>query len=645
MTPAERSKIEELKKSLYSRTAPDIKQKRHVHFSSNEPTEVPTDWQHPPENDEEVKLNSEYQERKGSFFTKLLVGSLIFFIVAMSIGAYLILNGTNTISANNIVINVNGPVTVAGGDPVTFDIQVGNKNNIKLEAVDLAVDFPVGSVSAEDRSKELKQFRETMNDIEPGGVGQKRVSAVIYGEENSKKQVLITVSYKVAGSNAVFKKQKNYEVLISSSPLTISVDSFKEVTAGQEFNFEVTLASNSSDVIKNLLLRVEYPFGFTLTSTETKAEGNVSLWRVGDIPPHSKKTIKFRGQLEGQDGEVRAFRISAGAQSVKNPGTIGTEYVAALQEINIKKPFMSTSIAFGSDTNTGDHIGSFNASIPVTVSWFNNLPTAINDGEITIKLSGNAFDKTSVQPGQGYYRSADNEIVWNKQTTPALGRIGAGENGSLTFNFTPRNFSTPSRQISSPTVTVEVNVRGKRLSESNVQEDIVTSAKRVVKIPSSLTLASRITRSVGPFENTGPVPPKADKQTTYTITWTVDNTVNTVSGAEVRALLPVYVKWLNKVSPAGEDITYNSNNGLVAWRVGNVDAFTSQNNRRRQVSFQVALEPSLSQVGQVPFIVQDTTLVGLDDFTGVQLTNTQPALTTNFSTDPAYRDGNDIVVP
>jgi len=174
---------------------------------------------------------------------------------------------------------------------------------------------------------------------------------------------------------------------------------------------------------------------------------------------------------------------------------------------------------------------------------------------------------------------------------------------------------------------------------------VVTSAQRSMRISSELNLSSQIVRSTGGFENTGPIPPQAEKQTTYTVVWTVDNTVNTVTAAEVRALLPVYVKWLGKVSPAGEDVSYNKNNGEVVWRVGDVDSFTVSSGKRRQVAFQIAIEPSVSQVGQVPAMVQDTTLTGIDDFTGETLKSTKPALTTRFATDPAFRNGDDLVAP
>ena len=321
MNQEEKSRIEELKKSLYSRVAPDIRTKRRLRFQKQE-VDVQTDWDHPQEIQEDVELNKKYKDTSMSFLTKLLIFSVIVFVAAIGIGAYLLFNGSNIVSANNIDININAPVSVAGGEPISFDVQVFNKNNVKLETVDLSVDYPAGTADPSDTSKELKGFRELIPDIDPNGVGQKTLQAVVYGEENSKKEIKVTVEYRVKGSNAIFQKEKTFDILISSSPLSLNVSSFKEVNSGQEFELTVTMTSNSKEVIKNLLLKAVYPFGFAYISSDTKTLGDTTTWKIGDIPPGAKKTIKIKGKLEGQDDETRVFRFNTGAQSVRNDKVI-----------------------------------------------------------------------------------------------------------------------------------------------------------------------------------------------------------------------------------------------------------------------------------------------------------------------------------
>lgn len=638
----DKSKIEELKKSLYSRTSPEVRTKRRLRFLKKELGDIKTDWEHPNDDASEVEMTKEYDDHSMSFFNKFFIGSLVFFIIALGIGSYLFFNGANIVSANNIDITVSGPISVAGGSKASFDIQVFNKNNIQLNIVDMAVDFPSGAVDVVDTTKELKQYRELIGDIKPGGIGQKNVSAILYGEENSKKEMIVTISYRVNGSNAVFQKQKAFEVIINSSPLSLTVDSYKEITAGEQFEMKINVSSNSNEIIKNLILKAVYPFGFEYISSDPKTVGDSTTWNIGDIPPGGKKTVVVKGKLQGQNDETRVFRFQIGSENKNVSNTIGTEFVSYSEEISIRKPFLNIGIDIDSNVENTEYVGRFDDSEEVAITWFNNLDVPISDAEIRVRLSGNAYDKFSVSPDKGVFKSADNEIIWNKLTNDELSSIPAGGSGKISFSIIPKEKNDP-KGITNPGIKIDVSVSGKRLSETNVPESIASSATRKIKLSSKLNISSQIIRSSGPFQNTGPVPPKAEKETSYTVVWTVDNTVNTISGAEVNSSLPPYVNFLGKISPTDEDIDYNPNTHQIVWNIGNVDTQTLRNGHRRQVSFQVSFTPSISQIGSAPILVNKAVLTGQDDFTNAQLISNQIPLTTSFSSDPSYRSGDEIV--
>ncbi|MDB5259012.1 MAG: protein of unknown function with transrane region [Candidatus Taylorbacteria bacterium] len=642
----DKSRIEELKKSLYSRNAVDIRTKRRANFKHKD-FDVKTGWDEPDKILNEVdmtKLNDTYEDHSMSFFTKLLIASAVFFIIALGIGSYIVWNGSNIVSVNNVDIQVTGPINVAGGEPVSLNVQVFNKNNIKLEVVDLSMTFPDGTANPDNVTQELKTYRELMDDIEPGGMSQKTVRAAIFGEENSKKTIRVKVEYRVKGSNALNYKEKDYEVLVSSSPISLTVDSYKEVTSGQEFSVAVTIKSNSNDVLKNLVLKGSYPFGFTYLSSSLKPIGaDNSSWKIGDIPPKSKRTVTIKGKLDGQNEESRIFRFVAGAASAKSDKDIGTQYIASTQELKIKKPFISVNVALGGNELSQEYVGRFNDPIQAEVTWFNNLEVPISDAEIHVKLSGSAFDKAAVSPQQGFYKSENNEIIWNKVTTRELGSIAAGESGKVTFTLTPKDLSSGGRSVVNPGMNIDVSVSGSRLSESNVPQSIVSSATRHIKVPSEATLSGVAVRSFGPFENTGPMPPQAEKPTTYTVIWTIYNASGNISNAQVAASLPPYVKWAGRTSPEGEDIRYNAVNGQIIWNIGSVGAYTGSGATKKEVSFQVVLQPSIAQVGQALTLVNDATMAATDDFTGIELKSVQPAVNTNLGTDPAFKDGDGAV--
>lgn len=643
INPEEKSRIDELGKNLYSRNAPDIKAKRRLRFHDVE-TNVNQDWEHEQEVPEQVALNQQYKESRMSFTTKMLIGSVAFFFVAMAIGALLFLRGGNIVSANNVDITIEGPVSVAGGEPFSFDINVQNKNNVRLEVVDVSVEFPSGSINPKNTAQEQKTFRELAPNIEPGRSEKKTIEALLYGEAGTKKEIKVKVQYKVPSSNAVLYKERIYEVFLASSPVTMNVTSFKEANSNQEIEFTVVLQSNSNQVLKNLMLKAQYPFGFTFTSSDIKPQNDNMTWKLGDIPPGGKQTIKLRGKIQGQDEEERAFKFILGVASEKNPRVLAAEFISNQSIVKIKKPFLSVQLALNDVVQNTDHTANFNQSIRGEVTWFNNLATAVIDGEIRIKFSGNAFDKVSVNPNEGFYDSANNEIIWSKQTTGGLGSIGASEGGRVSFSFVPRDLSAQRNQpVTNPQVNIQVSAKANRVSESQVPEIIASSQEKVIKIASNIGISSQVLRTTGPFQNTGPIPPKAEQMTTYTVIWTILNTSNNISDGIVTSSLPPYVKWLGKIDPTDEDVTFNPVDNTIKWKLGPVSTYAGQNSNTKQLAFQVGFTPSVNQVSQVPVLVNQTTLTAVDQFTKATLTSTKDQVNIRFSTDPAFKEGDAVV--
>ncbi len=644
MPPEEKSKIEDLKKALYSRSAPDIKTRRKLRFHDDIST-VQKSWQRAPEVNVQEDLNNRYEDHSMSFFTKLLIGSIVFCLIAVSAGAYLFFNGKNLVSANNIDVAITGPVSIPGGEPVSFDVGITNNNSIDLQLVDMSVSFPAGTTDPSNPSQELKKYVNMIGDMTSGKSVHETVKAIMFGEENTQKQVTVSLTYSIKGSSAVFTKDKTYQVLINSSPIIVDVSSYKEVTSGQEFDLKVNIKSNSGQTLKNILLNASYPFGFVFMSSNLKPTSvDNTVWRIGDIPPGSQDSVTIHGKLQGENSDVRSFRFLVGAQSSTNLNQIGTQYMSIQQDISIQKPFISLGLTINNNPDSTDFVGGYNSPHQISVSWFNNLTVPVTNAVITIHLSGNAYDKASISPGEGYYRSTTDDVVWNPQTTPALASIAAGDTGSVLFSIIPRDLGNSSDPLVNPDLTLTASVSGDRVQESQVPDSLTAIATRSIRIPSPVSLSGRIIRSFGPFLNIGPVPPQAEQQTTYTVVWTVDNVSNNISNAKVTASLPAYVRWSGNVSPNTESVSFDNNSGTVSWNIGSMNSRSNNSSGRRSVAFQISMLPGTDLIGSSPSLVGAATFTATDNYTNSQLQSNQDPLLTSFSTDPAFKLNDGIIV-
>ena len=289
-----------------------------------------------------------------------------------------------------------------------------------------------------------------------------------------------------------------------------------------------------------------------------------------------------------------------------------------------------------------EYITTAGQEIQADIGWFNNLPTALNDIVIEVKLEGNALDRSRVVPDKGgFFRSIDNIVVWNKQNTPSLAEINPSENGIVGLKlFSIRN---PAAQYRNAVIALNIVIKGTKFSPGSSPELISYAISRKIKIGTELSMNSRVLYSVGPFTNSGGVPPRAEKETTYTAIWTLSNAYNDVVGVKVSAVLPQYVKWLDKVSPSGENIRYDSTNSMIIWEAGELKAGTGFASAPREVAFQISFLPSLSQVGTAPILVENIRVTGTDRFTGKNLELLRAGLNTKISTDPIYTIDSEMV--
>jgi hypothetical protein len=639
----EKSKIEKLKSQLYSRDSnySGVRKRRELREVDYG---APSKWE---EGDSQRKTSNDMKRikpvKKRSITTILLVASIIFFVLAAGVSAYLILNEVRIVSSGNIDIEVNGPATIPGGDELALQIAITNRNSIPLELADLIIEYPEGTRSASDLNKALPRIRESIGTIEPGGTVQKTVRAILLGQENSEQDIQITIEYRTEGSNSIFAKEQVYKIILSSSPLSISTQSLEEVISGQQTEFTVTVASNSDTVIENVLLSAEYPFGFEFKSSEPAAFFNNSVWDLGDIQPDGRRTVKIGGAILGEDGDERVFRFFAGLQSEKDENALATAFITAEQSIIIKKPFISVDLALNGDMSK-TFVTQSGREIRADITWFNNLPVSISDGEIQVKLSGAPLNRFSVAADQGFYRSIDNTIIWSRETNKDLISLQPGETGRVSFTFASLGLSSGAA-LQNPEITLDISVSGKRVSDDRVPEEISSTLKRNIKIATDLLLASRAVHFVGPFSNDGAIPPAAEKETTYTVIWTATNSSNAVDDVRISAALPSYVRFMDIVSPANENLTYNPIGGQVLWDIGTMEAGGGTlSGSQREVAFQIAFIPSISQIGDSPILVNEQTITGKDRFTGTEVSGVRNALTTRLSTDPQFPIQGDRVV-
>jgi hypothetical protein len=638
--------LESLEESLYSRSHPPIEKREDMFLHGNmdkRTAGLSDNWNDADTFDRET---SDEVAHISVFSKSVLWLSLIFFIIAIASGAYVYFRGGDVISSNNISISVAGPITIGGGQELDLTVTVQNQNSVDLTDATLNVDYPDGTRSPNNISSTQLHTSNDLGAIPAGGTATQNISAVFFGAQGAQENLTFTLNYQAKGSTATFEKQKVIQVSINSVPVSLTINSLKEINSGQQIELDATIGSNSQTTIQNLLLKASYGFGFVfVSSTPAPIDTAKDAWLIGTLAPGQQKTIKIVGQLTGQDGEDQAFNFTIGTQSQQNNSVVDPVFLTATQTVAISKPFIGINLSLDGSTNS-TYITNPGQDTRADITWINNSPTKVNNAKITVSFGGAILDKTSVQPIQGYYDSLANTITWDQSTNSELATVSPGDTGTISFDFAsllPQIANLNS--FHNAAITLNINVSGTRADQSDVPNQVLSSVIRTVNFDTDLEVVPRITYSGGPFTNSGPIPPRVEKTTTYTVILALTNTFNDTQNVKVSAFLPQYVNWLGAVSPSNEMISYASTTGTIEWDPGNVPAGTGFSSSPRQVDFQVSFTPSLTQVGSAPALLSNINLTGTDSFTNDSLSGSAQDLTGKITSDANYQQGDDVVTP
>ena len=629
------NRLEELKGKLFSRNY-KTKIEHRDEYSRLRRNDVSDSWK------SGEKIEPSTQENffmKTSLFKKFFIFSVIFFILTGGYVAYVFLAGGNTVSNDNIDLSVLGNNFTAGGEALPLVVGITNRNNSPLLLADLVIQYPKGNVS--DLSSDTQTDRLSLGTIPAGAVQNENLKVTLFGEQGSARPIKITLEYQVAGSNAIFVKDTTYNVSITSTPINLSADAPQTISPNQAVVLNVKATLNATNPVPKVLVEVDYPVGFQFASATPAPSFGNNVWNLGDLAPGAEQDISISGKMiDVFDGEEKTFNISSGSQSDTDKSAIDVVLNSIQNTILIKKPFIEANIFINGAAAGSIYAADSKTPIDVEIHYANNLDTKINDLQIKALLSGNALDRKTIIAQQGFYDSATDTITWDKSYQNQLAEINPSDSGSVSFLFSPLSlFSAAGGILSNPTINMEVDISGAQAVTGSAVNQLTDSTSTAIQIISDVGFSAKALYYSGPFSNIGPIPPVVGKATTYTITWTLSNTANSISNTQVNSTLPAWVNFVGPISPSSEDLTYNASTRGIVWNADRIQSGAGITGPARSVSFQVSFTPSLSQVGQIPTIINDSVLTGHDDFANVNVIFTKNSLNTRLDNYPAFTEG------
>src|SRR3989344_3080119 len=213
-----KSKISELEKELYSK---DFKQHRVEDVLPHKEVTASTSWDTAGEN-ASLRQDEVLSLKRQELMKKFVKYSVWFFAFAVVVAVFIWWRGSNIISGDKLLIDIEHPVTISGGEPFETKFAIKNNNKVAIEASTLFIEYPEGFYSAPGKI-EIPHISKNTGVVTPGQSISETVNTMLYGEENTSKEARVTFEYRMAGSNATLKKTTTYAIKISSSPVNVKL--------------------------------------------------------------------------------------------------------------------------------------------------------------------------------------------------------------------------------------------------------------------------------------------------------------------------------------------------------------------------------------------------------------------------------------
>lgn len=565
----------------------------------------------------EKKISNEPEKPFAKINLNKVMSSKIFWLTA---GAIIIIVFyaffSSIFNFQNIDLKIEGQKEIKSGEKILFKVTVTNKS--KKDVEDTSLVFGISDI-----------FKDRVNigAIKSGESVEREFETTIFGGRGKNFEAKSLLEYKPKGSSSFFVEEKFFQFIIAQSPITVSFSMPDEIRFGEDIKFKISYFSQSDVILPNLFLKIDYPSGFKYKDSDTKpTEGN-NIWKIGDIEPGKEGYINVSGVINGGISGVSNFVASIGSKNGKDL-LILDETSKALA---LRLPYLEVEILPKGEKEK--YTASIGEEIPFLIGWKNNLPEIIEDASLEVVLDGEAWDLSSVMVRNGFFISKDKKVIWNPSSYKDFSSISPGKSDFLGFSAKVKKNISLNVVGKNPVLKVKASfMPGKSVPGF---EDVNVSGEDEIEIPisSSVQFSQKGFYFDSSIENFGPLPPKVDKETAYTIVWSLANPLNDTKNLVVKAVLPPYASFKNVFVPSSANVVFDKNTGVLEWRVGTLEAGTGFIRPAISLSFQVGIVPSLTQIGTSPQIISTGEAFGTDSFTEKNLFSSQSEITTDLRDD------------
>jgi len=565
------------------------------------------------------------------------IGLIVVIVIILIVAAVIFFKSWFSFSKAKVELEVIAPTEIASGEEVLFTVRYQNNNRVVLKDAKLIIDYPQGTYSIE--GKELTQETIELEDILAKRRGSKDFKIRLTGEKDSAKSLTVRLSYRPENIGSRFENSATFKINITSVLLGLYLTAPQKAVSGEEVSYALDYMNNSEEDFPNLKIEIDYPSGFYFTSAQPEPDEENNIWQIQGLKKNERGTIRISGSLEGREGENKT--LTARIVKEENGKFLKYSQTDAITQISAAPLQISLFL----NNKEGERNVNSKERLSYKIKFTNNTDIALSQLVLKAYLQGEMFDfKTLSLSEKGFFDSLNNIVTWSAAGVSSLALLPPGESGEVQFTVylkkdfsitdsNDKNFQASMRaELETLNVPPQFNIDKLKIEKtlnSKINTNIVLQAKGYHN------------ETTANISNFGPIPPQVNKTTAYTIHWQITNASNDLENVKVTTVLPQGIEWKNVYTSLGEgaQLEYNERTKLIVWKINRIPAATGFLIPVSELVFQVAITPSITQVGTTPVLIDESKLEAKDIFTGEILEVFDTAIATDIPDDPSVGSG------
>lgn len=555
-----------------------------------------------------------------AFLVLVIVGTTFFFISYFQGGA------------SKVLIEIDGPEKVFRGVPFEVSVKVTNDSGNLLGDVELLVG-PGSKIVSLNNSSESGILNDPLGDMGSGTLTRRSYRFLATGEVDAEEKIEFKLVYFAAGGNR-FELNKVHKAKVDRLALKIEVKKPEQVLPSSVFEFTIDYKNISDFNFPELTLEAQYPAAFKFVSASLTPDSLNNYWRLGELRAASSGNLEIRGSLAASDVPLifpLVFSVSFDGKSYP--------IIEENLEFAVAPPPVRLGLFVNRQSNYIARIGDI---LTYTIQYENLSGIALADVVIKTELSSELFDfATLATPAR--VNLATRTLLWDASNMPVLRLLDAGGSGEVSFSIklkdqfpiirlNDKNFTLRlNTEIKSPSVPYYLKTDETKVTavfETKVSGQVILDAKAFYR-----DAASGIV-------NNGPMPPKVGSPTEYSLHWVIRNYATDLKDVTIRAGLASGVRWTGIVKSNIDSVPlYNEATQEIIWTIDKIRATKGVLDAPLEAVFQVEATPNPADFGKFQTLLGETILRATDEFTNLELSASDVAITTSLPDDITIGQG------